>query len=996
MAGNTVTSRLAGSKSGRRLTIADLTLTAAGGTATAKGGLSVNGFDGAVALSIPDAQVLSRLLGRELDGQLSMTASGKASFDGSLEMAVKGRADGIAAGTDLLGQLVAGQSGIEGKIARDGQGALRFQSLSLQTHALSAQLDGRLGPDGSDAKLSGRIADLARVLPESSGALAVELTIAGRGAARHIAARLSATEATVRGAPLRDVVVSYQGRGDRASQDGTLSAAGGIGEARLTGAGQLAYGGVQGLTIRDLKLALGENRMEANITLPPAGDARGAASLTIANAGQLAPILGIALEDSASIDAQLQGTAEAPGITAVAHSDRFRVGTIQVEGGVAELDIANALNQPVISGIVQARGLSAGERRITALTLNATPQADRTALTVSAVIDGQWRVAGAALADFTDWQPNVSLHDVSVRTGATVLAQEGTAQLSSAGPSLRVDHLVLATGKGRIAATIEAGETLTGKIEIRRFPAQFGGLFTPGIEPAGIIDGTVELAGEAAAPEIGYRLLWQEASLTGRLPPGFPSLDLNASGALRGDDLHIDAAASGPGGLSLKATGALRGVRAATKFDLKAAGTVPLSLADAFLASRGTHLDGRAAIDLTVSGQAAKPVIEGRVTASGAAVTDPATGIALKDARLTARLAGGVLHIETLDARSEQGASLAASGTLGILGSKALPADLRIKANALRFNDQRVVTGEISGDVTLKGDLNGQSAVSGGFDVARLDIQIPRSMPASVEALDLQHKNAPDYIAAAQRARQSGEASSLPSTIKLALTLNSANRIFVTGRGLDAQLGGALQLLGSADTPRAIGAFTLERGKLALLGRSLEFTSGTINFGGDLDPVLAFLAVVEMSGMRIEVRVSGQASDPKFAFSSNPELPEDEIVALLLFNKSIGELSPLQIAQLASEVSELGGLSSGPGLLGQLKSAVGIDTLNMTTDAKGDAVFSAGSYLSDKVFVGVEQGTSGASSRVKVDLGITKHLKLRGETDADGKSKLGVGVEWEY
>jgi translocation and assembly module TamB len=46
--------------------------------------------------------------------------------------------------------------------------------------------------------------------------------------------------------------------------------------------------------------------------------------------------------------------------------------------------------------------------------------------------------------------------------------------------------------------------------------------------------------------------------------------------------------------------------------------------------------------------------------------------------------------------------------------------------------------------------------------------------------------------------------------------------------------------------------------------------------------------------------------------------------------------------------------------------------------------------------VGVEQGSASDSSRVKIDLDITKNLKLRGEAGADGKSKLGVGVEWEY
>jgi translocation and assembly module TamB len=241
---------------------------------------------------------------------------------------------------------------------------------------------------------------------------------------------------------------------------------------------------------------------------------------------------------------------------------------------------------------------------------------------------------------------------------------------------------------------------------------------------------------------------------------------------------------------------------------------------------------------------------------------------------------------------------------------------------------------------------------------------------------------------------ESGNA--LPSTIALSLNIRAANRIFVKGRGVDAQLGGELRLIGTADKPSALGQFTLERGRLNALGRTLDFTSGSVTFSGDLDPQLSFVAATEVDGTRIEIAITGVASDPKFGFSSSPELPEDEILALLLFNKSLANLSPLQIVQLASEVSELGGLAGGPGVLGRLKSGIGIDTLNLTTDDEGEVAVSAGSYLNENVYVGVEQGSASDSSRVKIDLDITKNLKLRGEAGADGKSKLGVGVEWEY
>lgn len=144
------------------------------------------------------------------------------------------------------------------------------------------------------------------------------------------------------------------------------------------------------------------------------------------------------------------------------------------------------------------------------------------------------------------------------------------------------------------------------------------------------------------------------------------------------------------------------------------------------------------------------------------------------------------------------------------------------------------------------------------------------------------------------------------------------------------------------------------------------------------------------------VSVTGAASKPTFKFSSIPELPEDEVVARFLFNKELAGLSPLQLAQLASEIDKIGGLSSGPSVLDQLKSSVGIDVLDVGTDQNGGATVSAGSYVDEKTYIGVRGGTSMDSSRVVIDHDLTKSLKARGEVGADGNSKVGIGFEWDY
>ncbi|TIV06680.1 MAG: hypothetical protein E5W02_26080, partial [Mesorhizobium sp.] len=139
----------------------------------------------------------------------------------------------------------------------------------------------------------------------------------------------------------------------------------------------------------------------------------------------------------------------------------------------------------------------------------------------------------------------------------------------------------------------------------------------------------------------------------------------------------------------------------------------------------------------------------------------------------------------------------------------------------------------------------------------------------------------------ALRPATSGGSSNSGSGLTLDVTVNAPNQIFIQGRGVDAELGGSLKLTGPASAPRAIGTFTLQRGRLIILSKRLTFTDGTIGFQGSLVPYLNLTATTTTSTATVTVVVSGEATNPKFTFSSVPALPQDEILAQLIFGQSM-------------------------------------------------------------------------------------------------------------
>src|SRR5690606_40372707 len=127
----------------------------------------------------------------------------------------------------------------------------------------------------------------------------------------------------------------------------------------------------------------------------------------------------------------------------------------------------------------------------------------------------------------------------------------------------------------------------------------------------------------------------------------------------------------------------------------------------------------------------------------------------------------------------------------------------------------------------------------------------------------------------------------------------------------------------------------------------IVLSEGTVTLTGDLDPDLNFVATSEANDINIVITVRGRVSDLEVGFSSDPTLPEDEVLSQLIFNRSIDELSPLQLAQLALAASELAGGGSNTSLLGSLRNATGLDELDVVTDSEGNLGVRAGRYIQE-------------------------------------------------
>jgi translocation and assembly module TamB len=467
---------------------------------------------------------------------------------------------------------------------------------------------------------------------------------------------------------------------------------------------------------------------------------------------------------------------------------------------------------------------------------------------------------------------------------------------------------------------------------------------------------------------------------------------LRADGRYSADAIELSSANLSVGGVEATANGRIP--FSGNGLNVSAGGTVPIALAQPFLRDRGTQLSGVAAINARVTGAVDAPTIAGAITLNDGQIVDPDSNIRLTGVNLAARLTGQGAVIEQAAAQIAGGGTVSLAGRVGF--GAGLPADLAIALRQVRYADGELVTTTADGNLTVTGPLASGPLLSGNLRLLETNIQIPDSFGDAGGLIDLEH------IAPSDRVRATFERARRPQSsnggggaaLRLDVQVDAPNQIYVRGRGVNAELGGSVRLTGTTDSVVPVGAFNLIRGRIDILGQRIALSTGSITLVGDSDPFLNIEAETEGDSIVVVIAVRGRVSEPTVTLSSSPELPQDEVLARLIFNRSLNELSPLQIAQLALAAAELAGQSNGSAL-GSLRDGLGLSDLDVVSDEEGNIGVRAGQYVQENVYVGVEASADG-SARTTINLDITEDITARGAVGTDGNSSLGIFFERDY
>ncbi|WP_338608137.1 translocation/assembly module TamB domain-containing protein [Pelagibacterium nitratireducens] len=982
-------------EAGQPITLAQLRLLAQALNFEAAGQIDENVFSGDLELTTDSIAPFSGLAERELSGAIALDATGTVSpLSGGFDLTLDGTGTDLSVDDEIADNLLEGTVALSGRVARNEAG-LEAQDFRIANSQVEMVADGTYATGTADFTFDLALADLALINPEMSGQLTATGTAQGAEGTIALSADVDIPEGTLGGRTLRNANIGFDGTSREEGLVGALAGAASLDGFRVSLASDIDNN-AERLRLSDFAFEAPGTALSGNLTRFANGLLDGRLTLDAPNIETAAALALADASGAANADIILDPEGETQNAEVTASLDAVRFNDITIGSANVEATIADLFGVPVIDGSIDGADIVAAGTNVQTVSLTATASQQTTRFSGNASLNAGTEVTLAGLLEPIADGYRVALDTFGLTRGQLAASLAQPAELTVANETVSFSGVELAVGSGRIMATGSAGQNLDIALDVTAFPLNIANTIVPDLGLAGTVSGTAQISGAASDPRASFSFEANGLNAATISDFGIAPLTLSAQGSFADNTITLSQArANGSGGLSATAQGTIPLEGAGLNIAVN--GSAPLSLANRFVADRGAQISGTANLDARVTGRIDDPQFSGTVSVANGEFIDPGLALRLVGITGTASLNADRVTINTLTANLATGGSVSASGFVGL--DAGFNSDIAINFDAARYADGNLVVATLNGDLRLTGPIANGGRLAGNVDVARADITVPDGFGGAVSVIDVDHVRPPPPVAATlARARIDQRASSTTTAsvpLELAITISAPNQVFIRGRGLDAEVGGQVQINGNVADVRPVGGLELIRGRLSILGQRIDFDEGTVTLIGDLDPFINLVARTQGNDITVIVTVSGRASSPEVTFSSDPMLPQDEVLARLIFDRGVGELSPLQLAQLAAAAAELAGGGSGSGsLLGSLREAAGLDDLDIVTDSEGNVGVRAGAYIDDNIYLGVEAGA--AESRVTIDLDITEQLRARGTTSTTGNSGVGLFYEQDY
>ncbi|HLE19136.1 MAG TPA: translocation/assembly module TamB domain-containing protein, partial [Syntrophales bacterium] len=376
------------------------------------------------------------------------------------------------------------------------------------------------------------------------------------------------------------------------------------------------------------------------------------------------------------------------------------------------------------------------------------------------------------------------------------------------------------------------------------------------------------------------------------------------------------------------------------------------------------------------------PALQGKIELQNGTYENYFTGTILKEINAEAEALNHQIKLLSLSSKDDGDGLATAEGNLELLPQEKFPYTFQTelcKLHALRFD---TVDCYFTGPLYIKG--NSQSALAQGNLIApEANLKIPEELRSDLPVLPITYINKPLHL-------DLSTLTPLPVfPLNIDLELSAPEKVYVTGKGLNSEWAGNVHLSGTNAQVSAGGKLKLINGEYLFSGKAFKLTEGEITFSDkpDSSGYINLSGTLDLSDIAVTAYLRGSLSSPLLTFQSNPHMSTSSILARILFNKDISDISHPEAIQLANTLISLSG-GAAPDVLDAIRRSIGVDRLTIVSARPGtdQIAVQIGKYLVRGVMITLAQ--SAASSQVIVEVELKQGFIFQAETQEEEEGKF--------
>ena len=233
----------------------------------------------------------------------------------------------------------------------------------------------------------------------------------------------------------------------------------------------------------------------------------------------------------------------------------------------------------------------------------------------------------------------------------------------------------------------------------------------------------------------------------------------------------------------------------------------------------------------------------------------------------------------------------------------------------------------------------------------------------------------------------------------------------IIGYGMDIKLGGRLEIMRGFDEdnrpgPSIKGEIKVREGTLKVMNQVFQVERGNIKFTEAVpaNPNLDLMLETQTGAYLVRILISGRAVDPVIELTSEPDLSEEDIMAVLLFGQPMNDLDNDQRGRMQEEndpsrelQKNLAGLAMAfgtQGLQDSMSDSFGVDMVQMGSDSAGGSTLMVGKFITPDIMLKYHQSLEKSGTYfMTLEYSLNRYFKVI-SVYGQGEEASGGELQW--